>query len=798
MSWLQPTGYEEYLLQQASETEPDAVELAKLLSLVPLVEPLLLRNVRRHFLPSSETETESRLWFSNLVAVRSTRGFILHQGVARLLTDKLLQKDKTRFQKLWRFTQNHTAHWKPLERLERDLRYHTLKDEQGEVRKRLQDILRDISKEQDEEKRLDMARWAKKNLPLVATRENALEESHLLAQYAATALSDTADWSTLSQPQSLPTWLKNQLPEPLATTKISLQLHFDDKAQTLVLNCLEPTLADATLDLQGPLPARLHIQSAGQAGNWEVFNIGTRIRLPELTSHIFITTIDGRQFELDVEKQLENALSKKGQSSGKIYLAHVETDTAEAEKLAEWLATQNIQVEPLLERPGETPTESGESARKVIRLWSESASRAWGSIKRDVSRSLAQALLLRTGNAAFLSGMDNPQNLIDIPNLLQDLGNKKIALKLKDKLEQWLNGTDETEDKNDTPTISEAQYSEEVQSLLDEIDEISTPSKRRLAIGDLLAKLGDPRPGVGVYEATIDIPPETVKTKPRQKADFNHEVQELLDELNDIETPPERRLEIGNELAELGDPRPGVGLGDDNLPDIDWVEIPAGEFLYGKEKERRTSDLFFISRYPVTNTQYRAFIVAGGYESDRWWYDLVKPPKPERSKWEHHNRPRTNVDWYEAVAFSRWLAEVRNMPIRLATEAEWEKAARGSDEREYPWGEKYINGYANVDESSIKGRYLEQTTAVGLYPQGASPYGTMDMTGNVWEWCLNKYIQPNRIEADNSGDDRVLRGGSWLYGPNDARVDYRGRGHPVYRLYLRGFRLLLPAPISGR
>ncbi|RLJ22000.1 hypothetical protein DJ031_01870 [bacterium endosymbiont of Escarpia laminata] len=735
MSWLQPTGYEESLLQRAAETEPDVVELAKLLSLVPLVEPLLLRNVRRHFLPSSETETESRLWFSNLVAVRSTRGFILHQGVARLVADKLLQEDKTRFNKLWRFTQDHTAHWKPLKRLERDLRYHTVKDEQDEVRKRLQDILRDISRERDEEKRLDMARWAKKSLPLVATQENALEESHLLAQYAATALSDTADWSTLSQPQSLPTWLKNQLPEPLATTKISLQLHFDDEAQTLVLNCLEPTLADATLDLQGPLPARLHIQPAGQAGNWEIFNIGTHIPLPELTSHIFITTIDGRQFELDVEKQLKSAISKQGQSSGKIYLAHVDADTAAAEKLAEWLATQNIQVEPLLERPGETPIESGESAHKVIRLWSESASQAWGSIKRNFSLSLAQGLLLRTGNTAFLTGMDKPQNLIDIPNLLQDLGNKKIASKLKDKLEQWLSGTDETEDENDTPTISETRYSEEIQSLLDEIDDISTPPKRRLEIGDLLAKLGDPRPG--------------------------------------------------------------IGLGDDNLPDIDWVEIPGGEFLYGEEKERRTSDLFYISRYPVTNAQYQTFIEAGGYESDRWWENLRRQ-EPEKPQWDHPNRPRTEINWYEALAFSRWLAAMRNLPIRLATEAEWEKAARGNDGRKHPWGEEYITGYANVNESSVGGKPLEQTTTVGLYPQGASPYGVMDMAGNVWEWCLNKADRPDQVGADASGDTRVLRGGSWIYDPLYARTDNRYGSFPDVRLNHWGFRLLLPAPISGR
>jgi formylglycine-generating enzyme required for sulfatase activity len=232
------------------------------------------------------------------------------------------------------------------------------------------------------------------------------------------------------------------------------------------------------------------------------------------------------------------------------------------------------------------------------------------------------------------------------------------------------------------------------------------------------------------------------------------------------------------------------------LPDIDWVEIPAGPFIYGEGESQQEIHLerFHISRYPVTNSQYQCFIDAGGYAEERWWRDLKKP-ETQKSRWDQPNRPRTDVDWYEAVAFSRWLSAQLNQPIRLPTEQEWEKAARGTDGRAYPWGNDYINGYANVDESREKGAYLQQPTAVGLYPQGASPYHVLDLAGNVDEWCLNKSDHPEQIEPDPSGDWRVLRGGSWFLNPEFARAAYRNRSGPEIRFYDGGFRVVLSAPI---
>ena len=217
---------------------------------------------------------------------------------------------------------------------------------------------------------------------------------------------------------------------------------------------------------------------------------------------------------------------------------------------------------------------------------------------------------------------------------------------------------------------------------------------------------------------------------------FRRACEHALEHLN----PPER-AQLWGTLGRLGlDHRPGVGL-KDGLPDIDWVEVAAGPFLYGEEKETKTLQAFRIARYPVTNAQYQAFIDDGGYETDAWWDGLAERPEPARGSWTDPNQPRETVCWYEAMAYARWLdARLRErglLPegraVRLPTEEEWEKAARGHDGREFPWGE-FASGRASIDEIGNAGpQNLGQTSAVGLYPAGVSPCGALDMAGNVWE-----------------------------------------------------------------
>ncbi len=269
----------------------------------------------------------------------------------------------------------------------------------------------------------------------------------------------------------------------------------------------------------------------------------------------------------------------------------------------------------------------------------------------------------------------------------------------------------------------------------------------------------------------------------------------------------------GRLLAERGDPRPGVGVRADGLPDIEWVEIPAGKFLMGsdpaQDPQARENELpqhevalpaYKIARYPVTNAQFAAFVNApAGYNHPDWWTPAGLEWKSDRTAPDEHvhpdfrlpNHPRIYVCWYEAVAFCRWLSVQLGMDVRLPTEAEWEKAARGTDGRIYPYGDTFDALKGNTGASGIG-----MTSAVGILPDGASPYSVLDMSGNVSEWCVTKwresYADPAADDL-NGTDGRVLRGGSWNYIPQGTRAASRGRNDPNVRSYSVGFRLVVGA-----
>ncbi|MEZ5402178.1 MAG: SUMF1/EgtB/PvdO family nonheme iron enzyme [Bryobacteraceae bacterium] len=271
--------------------------------------------------------------------------------------------------------------------------------------------------------------------------------------------------------------------------------------------------------------------------------------------------------------------------------------------------------------------------------------------------------------------------------------------------------------------------------------------------------------------------------------------------LTDIrrEPAPEARAAIGRALGRAGlDDRKGVGV-KDGLPDIDWVRIPGGEFIYQKG-ERRKEETFRMARYPVTNAQYEAFLnAADGYGDDRWWKGLSDPDRtPAVPGWSEPNHPRERVSWWEAMAFCGWLSHRLGYEVRLPSEWEWERAARGANGREYPWGNGYKTGCANINETwahAKAGRHnLGRTSAVGIYPQGASHEGVLDLAGNVWEWCLNEFEKPRRTQRSGR-EPRVLRGGSWYGSRGYARAGYRFRDDPHYRDFDIGFRVVCSSPI---
>jgi formylglycine-generating enzyme required for sulfatase activity len=316
----------------------------------------------------------------------------------------------------------------------------------------------------------------------------------------------------------------------------------------------------------------------------------------------------------------------------------------------------------------------------------------------------------------------------------------------------------------------------------------------------------------------------------RPGKDTVHGVQQRLVELvTDPRVPIPQRNAAGVAVNHVGDPRRGVGLRADGLPDIEWVLVPEqdpksgrSEFIYGKSGERCTETDFWIARYPITYRQFQVFLnAADGFQKPRWWEGLAASQKhrsaPGEQRFKHWNHPREGASWYDAIAFCRWLTEKakqhpdllpadldrsREWEITLPTEQQWEKAVRGHDGRQYPWGgDRYKSGYANIDETARFGgskagpHFLGKTSAVGMYPQGVSPYGVADLSGNVWEWCLNEYDNPGRVQVE--GDEpRVLRGGSWDYGVNLAAAPVRHWDDPGGRLDDYGFRVcaVLPPP----
>ena len=357
--------------------------------------------------------------------------------------------------------------------------------------------------------------------------------------------------------------------------------------------------------------------------------------------------------------------------------------------------------------------------------------------------------------------------------------------------------------------------------------------------------------------------PRQIEEKRRQRedvrifqAELNHVRDWLVALLEAPALPVVERAAAADVLARLGDVRPGVGLSPlprvgegAGLPDILWCEVPAGPFIMGSDKaqdpdayddespqhEQPMPYAYRISKYPITNAQFAAFVEAGGYTEPGYWREAKEAgvwsngqvkarndDEPRAAPYDFGlpfnllNHPIVGVTWYEALAFCRWLTDKLRVTsyelrvarenggmdvwdfgsgryeVRLPTEAEWEKVARGTDGRRYPWGNEPDPNRANYDETGIG-----TTSAVGIFPGGETPYGCLDMSGNVWEWCRTKWLDnyegyEERADHDPEGTSgRVLRGGAFSYDRWGVRCASRDWSFPHFRYRLYGFRVVV-------
>ena len=257
---------------------------------------------------------------------------------------------------------------------------------------------------------------------------------------------------------------------------------------------------------------------------------------------------------------------------------------------------------------------------------------------------------------------------------------------------------------------------------------------------------------------------------------------------------------------------PDVAESPDQIEDISegppagMVLIPAGEILMGSKpgggdgdespQHKVYLDAYYIDVYEVTNAQYHQFWIADGEKKSKHTpasygssYMIGDWPGVAETK---PNYPVIGVTWYDATAYAEWAGK------RLPTEAEWEKAASGTDERKWPWGDDFDLEIPTSDTAggNLKSKihsnrrdgsdgYDNTTAPVGTYPTGASPYGVYDMAGNVWEWIADWYDKDyysNSPAKNPSGPDvgklKVIRGGSWNHRENDQRCNNRYYTYP--------------------
>jgi iron(II)-dependent oxidoreductase len=254
------------------------------------------------------------------------------------------------------------------------------------------------------------------------------------------------------------------------------------------------------------------------------------------------------------------------------------------------------------------------------------------------------------------------------------------------------------------------------------------------------------------------------------------------------------------------------------------VFVPAGSFRMGdnfgdgEPRERPVHvvelDAFYIGKYEVTNQQWRKFRDDPGYDDPKFWPGGRPVPKDQVPYWRQPNNhgggtpgsddyPVIGVNWDSAVAYCNWLSAKTGKKYRLPTEAEWEKAARGTDQRRYPWGNNIDRSYANY----VGAQPFDTVQKAGFYDgsqrdnlktnSNASPYGAFDMAGNLMEWCQDWYsrdyysVSPRKSpKGPETGAYKVVRGGSFFIDSFDLRSYARSAAWPSFQGHrMIGFRV---------
>ena len=494
MSWQELSAHERRTLDAVRRDAPETLPLARVLALASRIEPLLLRNARVRFASPADTELESLLWFSPLMRVRARDGLRLHEGIARSLAEELLAQDPPRFAAAWQFVLDHTAHWSAVERILQELRHCALIGDAARERALRRELLRRVRRAGDDDSRVGLARRSRESLAYLAPGQPLDDEAKWLGQYAAAALGGSSRLTDTEPATSLPPELADCLPASYKPASLGIEVRHDPVHARLVLHFVDADGGTSKIDLPTSLPAELHIAADGQPAARHTVSLGTRIALDGMPRSVRITTIDGQHQVLSIELPAATP-SIPQQPSAHTWLSHVPEDRALAERVAKWLSDSGIRA--TLREEGElrgASTEAQDPTIPLLRLWTRQASAIWAGSPETEFGGGRPSLILRAADAEAPAPGQGTGEMITLPDL--DAAQPQASSSVAEQLRAWLLRGDVT------PTRLPDQEAE-ISALLAELDDPATEPPRRLAIGDRLAELGDPRPGVGVREVEI-------------------------------------------------------------------------------------------------------------------------------------------------------------------------------------------------------------------------------------------------------------------------------------------------------
>ena len=339
MSWLKPTPKDQQYIQQLEEEQPELYFYAQVLAMALRIDTRLLRNLRLHFLPKSSVELETELWFSPLIHTRNVQTAVINSDIARTLCDALKNENLECFTSVKAEIDKLTHHWTETDRIEQEIRWAVIEEDNKNLQKNVKRILKAITKAEEDSEKRELARWVKGTLPSLAGIEQITTEQQWLSHYVVAALGMTvAWWGNTAELYSLPESLIKALPKG-KTQKVGLRL------RPGVLEVLKPEDGLAVIDVSVPLPTTVILEfksiskkhtsfsKTNRINQVEPFWIGKVISIPKNTQSFNLRMLDGTLVHV----------TYKQNHSPKVFISYSHKDVAWKERLQSHLAVLEIQ-----------------------------------------------------------------------------------------------------------------------------------------------------------------------------------------------------------------------------------------------------------------------------------------------------------------------------------------------------------------------------------------------------------------------------------------------------------------------